>query len=156
VLLDDSSDEEQLDSQEGDEGVEEEEEGSDQQQEGSSSPDAAGTDEGDDQPPNLNAFRFNGRSSTAKAAAAGGAGSKRDRQHGSSGSMSGSEEPDAADLAGVLQAEEALRGDVLEPSEFAPLELAKLPRGDDVERCIAARFGEDDSISVLVKLAGEA
>lgn len=119
---------------------------------------ADGSPEGD-QPMDLNAFAFNGNAAQAPAAAAAvgrGQGTRRGSNgSGSNGSREGSEEPDAAQLAAALEAEEVLRVDVLDPSEVAPQQLAKLPRGEDVDKCVDVRYGEDDSVNVLVKLVGE-
>jgi hypothetical protein len=115
-------------------------------------------DDAGDLPLDLNAFRYDGRSSkgsTKAAAAAGkrGEGRRRVSSGSGSGSREGSEEPGEA-RAAVLQAEEELARDVADPADFVPEHLAKLPRGADVDRCIDVRY-EDDEVFVLVKLVGE-
>jgi hypothetical protein len=129
----------------------------DSQAEDEGSPDAAAEsgddEEGGDLPLDLDAFRFNGKAPAAAAGCKWGAAKRRGSS--GSGSMESSEEPDGATTAAALQEEEELSRHVLDASEFAPEELTKLPRVDDIDKCLAVRFGEDDSITVLVKLTGE-
>jgi hypothetical protein len=123
------------------------------------SPDAAAEsgdeEEGGDLPLNLDAFRFNGKAPAAAAGSKRGAAKQRSSSGSGSGSRESSEEPDAAATVATLQEEEELSRHVLDASEFAPEELTKLPRGDDIDKCLDVRFEEDDSITVLAKLTGE-